>query len=98
MARAVHQPAHSGSARGRGLQLVGLAGGICDNAGSVALQICPIGSPPIVLPDRLDVDVLVFPREAKDDIGLYQDSVITFAKELREEGENRRLPARSSPP
>jgi hypothetical protein len=40
--------------------------------------------PEIQLPDHVDVDVLVLPREVSESgRGLYDDSVVTLAKELR---------------
>jgi hypothetical protein len=38
------------------------------------------------LPDTLDVDVIVFPRERDGERGLYHDSTITLVKELRRQG------------
>jgi hypothetical protein len=49
-----------------------------------------IGARPIAglaaLPDELPADVLILPREIDGDVGLYDDSVDTLAKELRSRG------------
>jgi hypothetical protein len=43
--------------------------------------------PPLVLPNVVTVDVLILPRRiGEDGVGLYDDSVLTLAKELREAG------------
>lgn len=41
---------------------------------------------PATLPDRWTADVLILPREVVDGRGLYDDSVVTVAKELRAAG------------
>jgi hypothetical protein len=47
----------------------------------------PSAAPDIPLPHRIDTDVVVLPREVEEDgSGLYDDSVLTLAKALREEG------------
>jgi hypothetical protein len=43
-------------------------------------------TPPATLPDRWSADVLILPREVVDGRGLYDDSVVTVAKELRAAG------------
>jgi hypothetical protein len=44
-------------------------------------------APDIPLPDRVDTDVVVMPREVDEGgIGFYDDSVLTLAKALRAEG------------
>jgi hypothetical protein len=44
-------------------------------------------TPDIWLPDRIDTDVVVLPREVDaHGVGLYDDSVLTLAKALRAEG------------
>jgi len=40
----------------------------------------------LAMPDAIDVDVLLLPRELKDGVGFYDDSAITLAKEFRAEG------------
>jgi hypothetical protein len=45
-----------------------------------------IDSPVSGVPARIDADVLILPREISDDRGLYDDSVLTLAKDLREAG------------
>lgn len=43
--------------------------------------------PPIApAPESVDVDVLILPREIEDGVGLYDDSALTLAKDLREAG------------
>jgi len=51
------------------------------------MSIPPATPPNVPLPDRVDVDVLVLPREVASSGGaLYDDSAVTFAKELRSLG------------
>jgi hypothetical protein len=51
------------------------------------MKALPIDPPPIDLPDEITVDLLILPRKlAEDGDGLYDDSVLTLAKELRSEG------------
>ena len=51
------------------------------------MAVAPASAPAISLPDRIETDVVVLPREVDDDgTGLYDDSVLTLAKALREEG------------
>ena len=42
--------------------------------------------PPATLPESWTADVLILPREVVDGRGLYDDSVVTVAKELRAAG------------
>jgi hypothetical protein len=46
----------------------------------------PIEVPNVVLPAEQATDVLLFPREVVEGRGLYDDSVVTLAKELRAAG------------
>ena len=46
------------------------------------------GEPKISLPDLPQEDVLILPSEVRDGIGLYDDSSVTFAKELQSAGLN----------
>ncbi len=46
----------------------------------------PIDPPSVPLPDSVDADVLIFPREVIESDGLYDDSALTLAKELRKDG------------
>jgi hypothetical protein len=51
------------------------------------MKASPIDPPPIDLPDEIAVDLLILPRKlAEDGDGLYDDSVLTLAKELGSEG------------
>jgi hypothetical protein len=43
-------------------------------------------SPPAALPDTWNADVVILPRQVAEGIGLYDDSVVTVAKELRAAG------------
>jgi hypothetical protein len=45
-----------------------------------------MSTPPATLPNRWTTDVLILPREVVDGRGLYDDSVVTVAKELRAAG------------
>jgi hypothetical protein len=46
----------------------------------------PIEAPVADLPDDLRADVLILPRETAGDVGRYDDSVSTLAKQLRASG------------
>jgi hypothetical protein len=51
------------------------------------VEVEKIAAPDIALPSHVDGDVLLLPREVDDrGRGLYDDSVITLAKEFRAEG------------
>jgi hypothetical protein len=51
------------------------------------MSVAPTSAPDISLPDRIDTDVVVLPREVDEHgTGLYDDSVLTLAKALRAEG------------
>ncbi len=53
----------------------------------VTMSVEQIDLPSVApLPRELDVDVLVLPRKIEDGQGLYDDSVVTIAKELRAAG------------
>lgn len=45
-----------------------------------------MATPPGALPGTWNADVVILPREVVDGIGLYDDSVVTVAKELRAAG------------
>ncbi len=75
------------------LDPVSSAGGLveaaeCGDTLSVMVDVQPIDAPSnVMLPDELPaVDVLILPREVSDGRGLYDDSVMTLAKEIRAAG------------
>jgi hypothetical protein len=61
-----------------------VSGACCQNPTVVIAKL--IDSPSVTLPAELPVDILVFPRQISDGRGLYDDSVVTLVKELREAG------------
>ena len=56
----------------------------CDHV--VVIAPHRMSTPPATLPDSWTADVLILPREVVDGRGLYDDSVVTVAKELRAAG------------
>lgn len=54
--------------------------------GRMAVAAEPISAPNVTLPAELPADVLILPRKTDDGQGLYDDSVVTVAKELRAAG------------
>ncbi len=50
------------------------------------LEPRPLSDAPVPVPDEIDTDVVVLPREIQGDRGLYHDSTVTLAKELRAQG------------
>ena len=75
------------------LDPVSSAGGLveaaeCGDTLSVMVDVQPIDAPSnVMLPDELPaVNVLILPREVSDGRGLYDDSVMTLAKEIRAAG------------
>lgn len=58
---------------------------LCDNQ-LMDLEPKPLSDAPVPIPDEIDPDVIVLPREIQGDRGLYHDSTITLAKELRRRG------------